>query len=169
MDTLLTIIEFLGLVGTIFSVVWVILVVYWTIRGLLPVLYRLGHGLWRRQIGIVAEGDHYRNLEELLKKSKLFNNKNIYAVRGLGELESLSKVELALINWPDCAEYIQEILNAIPVNAALIVYAPPSGGRIPDEVMQSLELRRNVIVNNFRGRLMNDIVTSMITTAYEKR
>ena len=35
--------------------------------------------------------------------------------------------------------------------------------------MSLLDKKRNVVVNNFRGRLLNDIVVSMITTSYEKK
>tara|TARA_B100001939_G_scaffold241885_1_gene209297 strand:- start:77 stop:586 length:510 start_codon:yes stop_codon:yes gene_type:complete len=169
MEAFLQIINVIGVIGTIFSVIWAVLIVYWTLRGLTPALYRLGYGLWRRRIAIVAERDNYQNLEELLKGSKLFNKKNILAVRGKGQLESLNNIELVLINWPDCQQYFKNVLDAAPANAGIVVYAPPSGGRIPDEDMALLELRRSAIVSNFRGRLMNDIVTSMITTAYEKR
>lgn len=48
------------------------------------------------------------------------------------------------------------------------MYAPHEHGQIPREVIVAIEQKRDVIVNNFRGRLLNDIVVSMITTSYEK-
>ena len=52
---------------------------------------------------------------------------------------------------------------------ALIIYAPQEHGFIPKETMALLDKKRNVVVNNFRGRLLNDIVASMITTSYERK
>lgn len=169
MEPIIDFINVLGLLGTISSIVWVCFVIYWTVRGLAPVLYRLGYGLSRRKIAIVAEGDDYHNLKQLLDQSKLFKSKNITPVLGSGQLENLDKIDVVLINWPSCTEYFLNVINAIPARASIIVHAPPSGGRISDNFMEQLELRRNVVVNNFRGRLMNDIVTSMITSAYDKR
>jgi len=52
----------------------------------------------------------------------------------------------------------------------LIVYAPQNEGRIePQEVIDEINQHRNSVIVNFRGRLLNDILTSMITTSYEKR
>jgi hypothetical protein len=34
--------------------------------------------------------------------------------------------------------------------------------------MRNLDGKRHTAVTNFRGRLLNDIVTAMITTSYEK-
>jgi hypothetical protein len=46
----------------------------------------------------------------------------------------------------------------------MIVYAPYNKGRIPDDQMENLDGKRNTSVTNFRGRLLNDVVTAMITT-----
>ncbi len=52
---------------------------------------------------------------------------------------------------------------------ALVIYAPRSGGPIPENIMSELDTKRNVTVVNFRGRLLNDMVTAMITTGYTKK
>jgi len=41
-------------------------------------------------------------------------------------------------------------------------------GLIPREDLGKINQHRNVIIVNFRGRLLNDIVTSLITTSYGK-
>jgi len=66
--------------------------------------------------------------------------------------------------WPDWSDSLADILNKKPDECALIVYAPYGRGRIPDEQMKQLDGTRNTAVTNFRGRLLNDIVTAMITT-----
>jgi len=50
---------------------------------------------------------------------------------------------------------------------ALIIYAPQELGFISKESMAKLNQKRNVMVTNFRGRLLNDITTSIITTSYK--
>lgn len=159
--------EIAGVAGTAWAVLSAILIACWTIRGFLPVFYRLGHGLWRRKIAIVATGDALGNLDGLIRDSKLFNSANIIRAAGEGELESLTRASIILVHWPDCAEFIDQILALKKEQTALIIYAPHRGGPVPNETMQTLETRKHVIVNNFRGRLMNDIVSSMITTGYE--
>jgi len=169
MDNLLKFLEIVGLLGTIFAVISAIMVTYWTFRGFVPVLIRLGRGLWRRKIAIVASGDALSNLKGLLTDSRLFNTNRIIQISDEGELEAASTASLILVYWPDCMGFIDEILEQKKEQTALIIYAPHKGGPIPIDVMQKLELKKHVIVNNFRGRLMNDIVTSMITTGYEKK
>ena len=169
MEKIKSIIDIIGVLGTVFSVISAILVTFWTIRGFIPVLIRLGYGLWRRKIAIIATGDTLNSLEGLLSDSKLFNTTNVIRIAGQAELEAASRASILLVYWPDCSGFIDEVLVHKKEQTALIVYAPYSGGPIPGEVMQKLEQRKHVVVNNFRGRLMNDIVTSMITTGYEKR
>ncbi len=169
MNYILPVLNFIGLATTIITVIGIVLVGYWTVRGLIPALYRLGYGLQRRRIAIVATGDGLNNLEGLISDSRLFNSKRIIRVAGQGEIEAISRANLILINWPDCRDYLDDILRLKNEQTALIVYAPHSGGRIENEDMEKLEKRKHVVVCNFRGRLMNDIVTSMITTGYEKR
>ncbi len=67
--------------------------------------------------------------------------------------------------WHDWANGISEILSKKPDKCAMVVYAPYDKGKIPDEQMKNLDGTRHTAVTNFRGRLLNDIVTAMITTS----
>lgn len=169
MSNVLAILNFIGLITTVITAIGIVMVAYWTVRGLIPALFRLGYGLRRRKIAVVATGDSLNNLVGLISDSRLFNSKRIIPTAGQGEIEAISRASLILINWPDCREYLDDILRLKSEQTALIVYAPHSGGRIENEDMAKLEQRKHVVVCNFRGRLMNDIVTSMITTGYEKK
>jgi hypothetical protein len=62
---------------------------------------------------------------------------------------------------------LNAILSAKKDGTALLIYAPQEEGFIPKEDIAKINQHRNVIVVNFRGRLLNDIVTSLITTSYE--
>lgn len=165
LDSLWNVISF---ATTAIVVATVITAIYYCVRGFVPVLIRLGNGLWKRRIAVFAQGDNLTNLVTLLNESKLFNRTNIIKITGEDQIEDAEKASVFLVHWPDCQKYIQTILGKKRENTSLIVYAPPDGGPIPPENMNELALRKNVVVNNFRGRLLNDIVISMITTGYEK-
>lgn len=138
-------------------------------RGFVPVLIRLGNGLSKRKVAIFAKDNTLTSLKNLLHDSKLFNCNNVLEVPNKGDFGKAEKAGIFLVYWPDWKDDIEEILNKKQDGTALIVYAPQEHGTIPGAVMNQLGEHRNVVVNNFRGRLLNDIVVSMITTGYEKK
>jgi len=163
------VLTYAGWIWTIVGFFTVFLVIFGTVKGFVPVFARLGYGLWRRKIAIVANNDAYASLDDLIRRSKLFGKDNIFRVTASqGDLESISRADIILVYWPDSSHLLQHILDQKTERMALIVYAPHAGGRISSNDMQTLESRKHVIVNNFRGRLMNDIVTSLITCGYDK-
>ena len=50
----------------------------------------------------------------------------------------------------------------------MIIYAPQSEGFIDESVVNILNLQRNTIIVNLRGRLLNDTLVSMMTTSFKK-
>lgn len=164
-------IEILTIVGIIDTVVLVLALIWafilW-VRGISPALLRLGNGLAKRKIAIFAKGDNLNSLKSLLVDSKLFNAKNICDVTRVEDVGRAENATMYLVFWHDWVDNIAKILQMKPDECALIVYAPYDLGRIPDEQMKNLDGKRHAAVTNFRGRLLNDIVASMITTSYEK-
>lgn len=138
-------------------------------RGILPVIIRLGKGLANRKIAIFAKGDEFSRLKSLLVDSGLFDEKNICGISDEGDIGKAEQASVYLIHWPDWADAHRKILGKKPDGCALVVYAPSSGGKIPPEAMNELDAHRNTAVTNFRGRLLNDIVTAMITTGYARK
>ncbi|MFA7240145.1 MAG: hypothetical protein WC091_08535 [Sulfuricellaceae bacterium] len=138
-------------------------------RGILPVIIRLGKGLANRKIALFAKGDNLSSLKKLLTDSGLFDEKNICEIANEGDIGRAEQASVYLVHWPDWANAHQKILDKKPDGCALIVYAPGSGGKIPPDVMNELDTHRNTAVTNFRGRLLNDIVTAMITTSYTRK
>jgi hypothetical protein len=134
------------------------------VMGIFPALYRLGNGLAKRKIAIFAKGDNVNSLKGLLTDSKLFKQKNIFEITNKGDIGKAEEASVYLVYWHDWAENISEILNKKPDKCAMVVYAPYNKGRIPDKQMENLDDKRHTAVTNFRGRLLNDIVTAMITT-----
>lgn len=108
------------------------------------------------------------SLRSLLTDSKLFRKNNIFEITTTRDIGKAEEASVYLVFWHDWADDIAQILEKKPDACALIVYAPYEKGRIPDEQMKNLDGKRHTAVTNFRGRLLNDIVTAMITTSYEK-
>jgi hypothetical protein len=149
---LTTVIAILGSIYTLFLIT----------KGILPVWYRLGLGLSKRRIAILADSG-FDELKSLLIDSEIFNQKNISKI-GHGELKKIQQQTLLLIYWKEYSHQIDEIINLSADSTALIIYAPPQDGRIDDDSMKKINSQRNAVVVNFRGRLLNDILTTMITS-----
>ena len=168
-DYVLRALELLRYVPVVVSLVLVTGgVVLWA-KGIGPVLLRLGMGLARRKIAVFAKGNMAASLESLLLDSRLFSQRNLVPIRHDGDIEKARSATLFIVYWPDWSESLKEILAQKSDAVALIVYAPQDGGSIPSDAIGELNKRRNVVISNFRGRLLNDIVVSMITTSYENK
>ena len=169
LETTETVLLWVGIVEVLFLIVVIATSVVLWFRGIIPVLYRLGNGLARRTVAILASSGIQPSLKALLEDSRLFRKKNILAVTGVQDIDRAEEATVLIVYWPDWSDQIDRVLSMKRDQTALIVHAPPDGERIPDGVMAKLNERRNVVVNNFRGRLLTDVVSSLITTSYEKR
>jgi hypothetical protein len=167
-----TISDLLALIGIVDTIILTYLigrhVVLWA-RGISPALYRLGNGLANRKIAVFAKSDTLNSLKSLLIQSQLFREKNILSITKKDDIDMAEGASVYLMFWPDWKECQNDILAMKPDSCALIVYAPRSGGPIPEPDMINLDGKRHTAVTNFRGRLLNDIVTAMITTSYEQK
>jgi len=143
--------------------------IYLCVTGFVPVLIRLGNGLKKRKIAIFAKGDALQSLEGLFGDSKLFNTKNIIRITGSDDFGRAEDASVFLVYWPDWQNEMARILGHKRDQTAMVVYAPQGHGFIPPETMALLEQHRNVVLANLRGRLLNDVVVSLITTGYEKK
>lgn len=161
---LVHVLEFLHLVVFIVGVVVVIFGVVAVARGIAPVLWRLGSGLTNRRIALFAKGENLPSLRNLLLDSKLIRRKNIVEVTSPGDIGRASAATVYIVFWHDWSDDIDAILNQKPDSCALIVYSPYDLPKIPPAQMKKLDDKRHTAVTNFRGRLLNDIITSMITT-----
>lgn len=138
------------------------------IKGILPVLLRLGNGLAKGKIAIFAKNSHSKELEELLHTSGLFRRDNIIKINDINSLYKSDNSSLYLVFWHDCQDEIEQILNQKKAGVPLIIYAPQELGFIPKDKMAQLNNQPNTIVTNFRGRLLNDIIISLITGSYKR-
>ncbi len=152
--------------GGIFSLLTVVTFLYtfWiVVKGVMPVWYRLGLALTKRKIVIFAKDDNYENLKNVLVESDLFKEKNIKMI----DEKSIQKAEndsILLVHWNSYKDNLEKILSIKKDTSALIVYAPTEEGRIDENSMAEMSKHRNVIIVNFRGRLLNDVLVSMMTS-----
>lgn len=156
-----------GGITTMIAIIGFIYAIFLVVKGIFPVWYRLGMGLSKRKIAIFAEQE-FNNLKDILIDSQIFEAKNIIKI----EKQSIKKAEsitLLLVHWKSFENEIEDILKIKKDSDALIIYAPQDEGFIDKTVLAKINLDRNVIIVNFRGRLLNDILTSMMTTSYEKK
>lgn len=156
----------IGSLITLSTIVIWIYNVYLIGSGLAQIFLRLGKGLSRRKIGVLAE-EKESELVDLLIDSGLFKRKNILTARR-SDINRVEDCTIKLVHWERFEEDIDKILNMKEDNHALIVYAPAEGPRISKENMDKLSMHRNTVIVNFRGRLLNDILTSMLTTEFSK-
>lgn len=168
MNDLLTYIAVVGTIETVILIVGLIYAFILWVRGVFPALLRLGNGLAKRQIAIFAKGDNVSSIKNLLLDSDIFRAKNIFEITKKEDINKAEKATLYLVVWEDWADCINDILAMKPDKCALIVYAPYNKGRIPDDQMVKLDGKRHTSVTNFRGRLLNDVLSTMITTNYKK-
>lgn len=162
-------VEYYWFIETALFVVGAIYGTYLWGRGIFPALLRLGNGLARRRIALFAASDTGSSLRHLLMDSGLFRERNICEITKKEDIGRAQGATVYVVYWPDCGEYIHEILQQKPDKCPLIVYAPYDQEKIPDAQMKMLDGKRHTAVTNFRGRLLNDIVGSLITTSYEQK
>lgn len=156
-----------GGISTLIAIVGFCYGIYVVLKGILPVWIRLGRGLHNRKIAIYAE-ENYNSLESNLIDSGIFKKNNIIQIHN-NSIEKGRDYTMMLVYYPECQDCLKSILKTKRDSDALIIYAPRENGDISKEILEKINLQRNSIIVNFRGRLLNDIVTSMITTVYEKK
>jgi hypothetical protein len=161
-----------GIAATIVLLGLVVNFVFWFL-GIWPLLRRLGFGRWARKIAIVANNEIYNQLRKDLIDSGIFRESNIYPITSKS-LAEVKERDLLLVHYQSFSEdEIKTILGNKKSRAGMVFYypefSPSNGKRIPDDMLKQISNKENTTLVNFRGRLLNDIITTLITTSYEKR
>lgn len=167
---------FFIIVGGIFALAaaaGLLVTFFFWILGITPLLWRLGLGRWTRKIAIAADNTAYSNLETDLIDSGIFRKSNISQISN-NSLTKIKNHDLILVNYRSFEEEeIKTMLSYKKSSAGMIFYYqdfdPASGEKVPDNIAKLIGSKENTTIVNFRGRLLNDIVTTLITTSYEKR
>lgn len=162
---------FMTIVGgfsTLILILGSIYTIWHVLCGIVPVWIRLGKGLSKSTIAIFSDSQ-FNSLKTMIVDSKIFKEKNIIQVSNR-DLKKAVKANVFLVHWKDFQNEMPDILLLKKDNTALIIYAPQNEGRIENqELLNKIDQERNSVLVNFRGRLMNDILTSLITVNYEQR
>lgn len=165
-------IDVVGIATTLFAIglfFWA--VISWSM-GVFPLFLRLGFGRWSRKIAIIANDEKYSSLKTDLIDTGVFREKNIYQIKN-GALSKVKDVSLALVHYQSFSEEeITTILNNKKPNAGFIFYFPeftPPATVIPTNVMNNINSHQFTTVVNMRGRLMNDIMVTLLSTGYDKK
>lgn len=161
-----------GITATVVLLGFVLNFVFWVL-GVWPLLWRLGFGRWVRKIAIIANTEVYNQLKKDLVDSGIFRENNISQI----PTQSLAEVkdrDLLLVHYQSFSEeQIKTILGNKKSRAGMVFYYPEfsssNGKRIPDDMLKQISNKENTTLVNFRGRLLNDIITTLITTSYEKK
>jgi hypothetical protein len=151
---------------TLAMILGFITALYFMIRGVFPVLYRLGVGLSKRKIAIFAT-DELDDLKKILINSGIFRASNIIPITP-NSLEDAEGISLFLVHYKPFKDKIETIIDNKKKGTAIIVYAPKHEGYIDSPILEKINAKRDTTIVNFRGRMLNDILVSMITTAYKK-
>ncbi len=151
-----SLITVLGLVGTI----------YFIVKGILPIWYRFGIAFSRKKIAVFAD-KKFNELKNILVDSGIFQENKIIQINKL-ELKKAKDISFYLIYYWEYKDYIDDIISLKDDSDALIIYSPQENGFIDQDVLKKLNSQRNTIIVNFRGRLLNDIIISMISTGFAK-
>lgn len=146
---------------TLLSILYVF--ICWAI-GISPVLIRLGLGLWQREIAIISNANAFSELKGILSYTKIF--KNIVHINPKNHEESKDK-NLVIVDWESANKYVSEVIGErTSINTPIIIFAKPA--TIPNEIMSVIANKPNIVVVNFKGRLLNDVLTCLITSSYKK-
>jgi len=157
----------LGGLTTLLMLLAVPYTIYLIVKGVIPVWIRLGMGLSKRKIAVFAE-DEFDSLKSMLVDSGIFQESNVVKIHK-NSLKKAEDMTLFLVHWKSFESEIDDILEIKKDPVALVVYAPQNEGKIDMAKLEKINNERNTIVANFRGRLLNDILTSMITTSYKTK
>lgn len=156
-----------GGVSTVAAICATVYGIYAVLSGIVPVWIRLGRSLHNRKIAVYAESD-FESLKSQIVDSGIFKSSNIVKI-AKDSIDKGAGYSMLLVNYPEFEDEMKAILKVKEDSGSIIIYAPSKAGRIEQKMMDKINNKRNAIVVNFRGRLLNDIVTAMITTTHEKK
>lgn len=133
------------------------------LRGVLKPLWRLGLGLARKKVVIVASQTSADSLFSLVSDSRVFSDKNVIKVTSREDSEDIRKGDVVLYKYSDSQFSLKDVMEKKADSAAVVVYAKPREITEQSE-WDLLDEYRNVSVCNLKGRLLNDLLTLMMTT-----
>lgn len=152
-------------VSTVGLILGVLIKIIFRFFGITPIIVRLWKALSDRKIAVFASDKTYNDLRDTILDSNIFKEKQIEQIRE-NCLEKAKKHSLYLVDRSSFADKIYEIYSLRKdEQTAIIIYALPRV--IPEETLKDIANRSNTVIVNAKGRLLNDLFTSLITTKYD--
>ena len=154
-----------GVTVTLAFIAFIYRLTCWTF-GITPIVFRLGIALWQRKVAIFGSVEIFESLKNSLIDSNIFKKENIIHINS-NNIDKAKDETIFLVDWETFGDKIEQIFSARKNHqTAIVIYAKPAS--IPQDKMSDIANRENTVVVNFRGRLLNDILTSLITTSYDR-
>jgi 5S rRNA maturation endonuclease (ribonuclease M5) len=145
-------------IGIIYRVVCIAL-------GVTPLVFRIGKAIWRRKVAIIGSSEAFSSLTDCITDTNIFKRNNVIHIP-TDNIEKVKEYTILLVDWETSGNQIEQIFIARKNhNTAVIIFA--KAGSIPHEKMAEIANRSNTVVVNFKGRLVNDILNSLITTSFD--
>lgn len=130
--------------------------------GVTPLAWRFSIAVWNKKIGIIANEDQFQRIFNEIDSAKVVKTKNISKI-STSNIEISKEKGLLVVDY----DYYQDLKYLITLRkttqVSVVIFARPN--QIAREEMDFLSTKPNVIVTNFFGRLLNDIVVSMVSTS----
>jgi hypothetical protein len=137
--------------------------------GVTLVMKRLGLGRWYRKVLIVGSSGETKSLRRDIEDSGVFRKNNIEEVdeRNLVDVKRASLILLDY--WSLEVSQVAVVLANKQKHAGLVVYSPMGKGRIPDEISATINNEPFTTLVQMRGRLVNDLLITLMSTSYDKK
>lgn len=155
-----------GGVFTIVAVIGLMLAIGCWVFDVTPIAIRFGRAIRNRSTAVFASTEGFATVREALCRSRIFKDKNIAHI-GADNVEAGADHTLFIVDWDSFSNQIDAVFTLRrSANIPVVILAKPRA--ISDELMERIANHPSTIVVNFRGRLVNDILTLMVTTSYAR-
>jgi hypothetical protein len=155
----------LGGLTVVFAAVGIIYRIVCIALGVTPLVFRIGKAIWSRKVAIIGSSEAFSFLKDCITDTEIFNKKNVIYIP-LDNIDKVKEHTILLVDWETSGNKIDQIFVARKNhNTAVIIFA--KAGSIPQDMMAEIANRSNTVVVNFKGRLLNDILNSLITTSFD--
>ena len=167
--TVSRIFEAIGFITTIMAIIGGLVTIVGWIAGVSMVMKRLGLGRWYRKVLIVSGGESGEMLKKDLIDSGVFRGKNISIIGGQS-LSDIKTADLILLDyWSIDPNRVLTAIGNKQNRAGMVVYSPMKNGRITPEVTERINDEPFTTIVQMRGRLVNDLLITLMSTSYYKK
>jgi hypothetical protein len=154
-----------GGLTVVFAAIGVIYRVVCITLGVTPLVFRIGKAIWRRKVAIIGTFEAFSSLKDCITDTDIFNQNNVIHIP-IDNIDKAKEHTILLVDWETSGILIDQIFVARKNhNTAVIIFA--KAGSIPHDKMAEIANKSNTVVVNFKGRLLNDILNSLITTSFD--